>query len=318
MFRSDNGGDVGTWKARVRNTDTDTQDTLLLHNAVLARLEACGFSDSSDFLPMGWYVNTIAVDPVSPEIVWAAGVDWFRSSDGGQSWGPTSFWWAGDAAPASSFLHADQHRMVFHPTYDGAGNQTLFVANDGGVWRTDNGRAPVSIAAEATCDPANSEVAWRSLNNGYEVTHFYHGLPFPGGKAFLGGTPDNGTRMRRPHSGLNGWQSLFGGDGGYVAVDPRNTSVLYVESQNGNLQKSIDGGATFEATAIDLRVKDLIPAGAAVRGAEDAGARSRVQGIAVGGREHQVVDEPEVLAAGRSQHRPVLPRIGGTENAAVA
>ena len=252
VFRSDNGGDVGTWKARVRNTDTDTQDTLLLHNAVLARLEACGFSDSSDFLPMGWYVNTIAVDPVSPEIVWAAGVDWFRSSDGGQSWGPTSFWWAGDAAPASSFLHADQHRMVFHPTYDGAGNQTLFVANDGGVWRTDNGRAPVSIAAEATCDPANSEVAWRSLNNGYEVTHFYHGLPFPGGKAFLGGTQDNGTRMRRPHSGLNGWQSLFGGDGGYVAVDPRNTSVLYVESQNGNLQKSIDGGATFDAVTLGL------------------------------------------------------------------
>ncbi len=256
VFRSVDGGDPGTFMARVRNTDADVQDTLLLHNAMLARMTACGFTEPSSYLAMGWYVNTIAADPVNPEIVWAAGVDWFRSGDGGQSWGPASFWWAGGPNREPSFLHADQHRMLFHPSYDGIGNQTVFVANDGGVWRTDNARASVSIEVDATCDPAGSDVAWRPLNNSYEVTQFYHGLPFPGGKAFLGGTQDNGTQLRRRGGGSNGWQSVFGGDGGYVAINPRDTSVMYVESQNGNLQKSTDGGASFASAAVGLPPDD--------------------------------------------------------------
>ncbi len=252
VFRSDDGGDASSWIAQVRNTDPDAYNTLLLHNAVVARLDACGFGDSSTFLPMGWYVNTIAVDPVSPDIVWAAGVDWFRSSDGGRTWGPASFWWTGGGEPTASHLHADQHRMVFHPSYDGVGNQTLLVANDGGVWRTDNGRATVSIAEEALCDPSAGQVAWRSLNNGFEVTQFYQGLPFPDGKAFLGGTQDNGTNLRSPGDGSNGWVEVFGGDGGYVAIDPRDPRVLYVESQNANLQRSRDGGASFTSATNGL------------------------------------------------------------------
>ena len=39
---------------------------------------------------MGWYNNVIAVDPRDPERVWAAGVDWFRSDDGGRTWGLAS------------------------------------------------------------------------------------------------------------------------------------------------------------------------------------------------------------------------------------
>ncbi len=245
VYRSDGGGDPGSWVAQVRNTDPDAYNTLLLHNAVVARLDACGFGDSSTFLPMGWYVNTIAVDPLSPDIVWAAGVDWFRSSDGGRTWGPASFWWTGGGEATASHLHADQHRMVFHPAYDGVGNQTLFVVNDGGVWRTDNGRAPVSIAEDALCDPGAGQVAWQPLNNSFEVTQFYQGLPFPDGKAFLGGTQDNGTNLRPPGGGPNGWVEVFGGDGGYVAIDPRDPRLLYVESQNANLQKSDDGGASF-------------------------------------------------------------------------
>ncbi|MBI3106688.1 MAG: hypothetical protein HYY95_14160, partial [Candidatus Rokubacteria bacterium] len=38
---------------------------------------------------------------------------------------------------------------------------------------------------------------------------------------------------------------ILGGDGGYVAVDPGNTSILYAENTGLSIQKSTDGGANF-------------------------------------------------------------------------
>jgi len=56
--------------------------------------------------------NVIAVDPVDSNVVWVGGVDLFRSDDGGLSWGHASRW---DRSPV---VHADQHVIVFHPSYD--------------------------------------------------------------------------------------------------------------------------------------------------------------------------------------------------------
>lgn len=252
VFRSDAGGTAGSWQAVVRNSDAAAHNTWLLHNAVLLTLVNCGFTGPNTVLPMGWYVNTIAVDPVDPDIVWAGGVDWFRSSDGGRNWGPASFWWAGGTNAAPSFSHADQHGLTFHPDYDGTGNQTIFLSNDGGVWRSDNARATVTIDAWALCDPASSSVTYRSLNNDFEITQFYHGLPFADGKSFMGGTQDNGTRYRPSANGPNGWISLFGGDGGYVAIDPGDQNVFYFESQNGNLARTSDGGGTIVPATFGL------------------------------------------------------------------
>jgi len=184
----------------------------------------------------------VAVDPVDPNIVWAGGVDWFRSDDGGATWGAASFWWADRMAPA--FVHADQHALRFHPAYDGAGNQTLFIAGDGGIFRSDNARAAVATGMPALCNPVNTKVAWHDLDNGLEITQFYFGMPFPDGAGLVGGAQDNGTLLGGAGS-RNGWLPLFGGDGGYVAINPRDRRVIYLESQNGNLQKSSDGGASF-------------------------------------------------------------------------
>ncbi|MBI3759153.1 MAG: hypothetical protein HY269_05295 [Deltaproteobacteria bacterium] len=66
--------------------------------------------------------------------------------------------------------------MVFHPQYNGASNQTLFVATDGGIFRTDNARASTllgAIGATGPGNPTNSAGAWTPLNNSYAVTQFY-------------------------------------------------------------------------------------------------------------------------------------------------
>lgn len=239
LFRSDTGGASGSWQAQVRGNDSTKLNRMLLSNPVIAHLEECDFGDTNRVSSLGWHANLLDVDPTDPMVVFAGGVDLFRSDNGGADWGLLSYWW--DSPPSA---HADQHTIRFHPGYNGTSNQTLFLSNDGGVWRTDNARARAATGTLATCNPANTAVRWRSLNRNLGITQFYHGAPFPDGRRFFGGTQDNGTLIGGVGN-VDGWQSILGGDGGYVAVNPTNTNVLYAETQGINLYKSVDGGQSF-------------------------------------------------------------------------
>jgi hypothetical protein len=246
MFRSSSGGGAGSWRAQVRATSSNRLNALLLTNPIAAMSRECGDPEPDEFVTMGWYVNIVAVDPVNPERVWVAGVDWFRSDDGGRSWGPASFWWTWEYP---SYVHADQHGMTFHPGWNGTTNQTLWVVGDGGVFRTDNARATIGWGADSLCDPGTSRIRWYSLNHGLAVTQFYHGAPFPGAQSYLGGTQDNGTVIGSDAEGPERWRGLFGGDGGYVAVDPNDPRRIYLEYQRFGFHRSVDGGATFSSAS---------------------------------------------------------------------
>ncbi len=240
VFRSQQGGAAGSWTAQVRNSNEVKLNTLLLSNPLIATLQTC-FQGQDRYSTLGWYTNMIAVDPFDPDIVWAGGVDLFRSDDGGENWGVVSYWW--DSPPSA---HADQHVIVFHPQYDGEDNQILFLGNDGGVWRSENARAASATGDQATCDRSNSEVVWSSLNHNYGVTQFYHGAPFPDGARFIGGTQDNGTLLGSDEQGPDDWDHVLGGDGGYVAVNPDRPETVYAESQFLALSKSTNGGRSFQ------------------------------------------------------------------------
>ncbi|HYV98342.1 MAG TPA: hypothetical protein VE967_12855, partial [Gemmatimonadaceae bacterium] len=228
FYRSDDGGQ--TWHVQLRNTSGDRLSTLLLTNPITDAIAGCsGFAGSDD--NMGWYSNAIAVDPHDPNRVWAAGVDLFRSDDAGHSFRPASFWWTTNTTP--SFVHADQHFIVFDPHYDGVGNQTMYATNDGGVARTDNARAAVS---DDVCAPGRSSVVFRSLNHNYGATQFYNGQPFQGGLTVIAGAQDNGTLIGGAPA-TDGWKRSFGGDGGYVAIDPIDPGTVYVESQFAHIQR---------------------------------------------------------------------------------
>lgn len=242
VFRSSSGGGAGSWQAQTRATASNRLNALLLTNPIAAMSQECGDPEPDQFVTMGWYVNVVAVDPVDPERVWVAGVDWFRSDDGGRTWGPASYWWDGRF---SSFVHADQHGIAFHPDWNGTTNQTLWAVGDGGVYRTDNARATIGRNAQSLCDPNTARIRWYSLNHGLAVTQFYHGAPFPGGASYLGGTQDNGTIIGSDGGGPERWRPLYGGDGGYVAVDPTDTRRIYLEYQRFSFYRSSDGGATF-------------------------------------------------------------------------
>src|SRR5579864_945350 len=58
----------------------------------------------------------------------------------------------------------------------------------------------------------------------------------------LGGTQDNGTNQ---YSGGLLWKEVFGGDGGWAAIDPTLPSTYYVTCQGECLFKTTDNGASF-------------------------------------------------------------------------
>src|SRR5262245_25348989 len=177
VFRSTSGGATGSWTKQVSNENQTKLNTLLLSNPIVATLTDCQLDLSDNFLNQGWYDNVIAVDPLDPDRVWVGGIDLFRSDDGGRNWGVASYWWleSSGTVKSSPYSHADQHAIIFHPQYDGAGNQTMFVGGDGGLFRTDNARAAVATGKTATCRGENSSVRWISINNSYGVTQFYSG-----------------------------------------------------------------------------------------------------------------------------------------------
>src|SRR5215213_9423144 len=284
VLRSTTGGAAGSWTTQTRNNSASLQDTLLLSNPVNGALTQCGIG-TSQFLNQGWYDNVIAVDPTDSDKIWAGGVDLFRSDNGGVNWGVASFWWfQSNGTPPNNgdpqLVHADNHIVAFHPNYNGTTNQTMFAGNDGGLFKTENAKtgnvgysngatvgggtitpaSPICGAAFAPGAPFTvpDPVIWGPLNNNYAVTQFYHGLPYPNGQTYFGGTQDNGTNRGTNAAGPNAWARVFGGDGGYVAVNPANTNTIFFETTGLTLRRSTNGG-TSSASVITGIAGDAFP-----------------------------------------------------------
>jgi hypothetical protein len=117
--------------------------------------------------------------------------------------------------------HPDHHVLFFHPSQP----NTLFNANDGGLFRTTNF--------------ADSNVAWTPLNNGYHVSQFYtvamdHGTS--GSDVIVGGLQDNGSWFNNTGTPNDPWQWVAGGDGAYCHVT-NGAGYYYFSKQLGVIAK---------------------------------------------------------------------------------
>ncbi|MBU0638524.1 MAG: hypothetical protein KKB50_06640 [Planctomycetes bacterium] len=160
--------------------------------------------------PQGWYDACIAVDPTDEDVVYAGGVfpsyavaGVIKTMDGGASWTDITIDNFGHQ------LHPDQHTIAFGP--DG----TLWVGNDGGVWKS-----------------ITDGQAWLNTNATLTVTQNYQIALHPSDPAqLLGGTQDNGTVGRELD--VLEWPQVIGGDGGFAAYDHeypirRYTTYVYL------------------------------------------------------------------------------------------
>ena len=245
VYRSTSGGGAGTWTTQVSNNDPNPNNTLLLNNASSSTSIYCS-NPGRAVTPkngQGDYDSVIAVDPIDPNIVWVGGVDVYRSNDGGMNWGVASLWQTPPGNP--QFAHADRHVIQFHPNFDGASNQTLFLGTDGGIFQTDNARAAVATGPQSVCYSnflANSAIRWTDLNNFYAATQFYHGFAYPGGAAYMGGAQDNSVSRGADLQSVNAWKLFSTGDGTSLALDPADANHVLESKEYLSLSRAIDGG----------------------------------------------------------------------------
>ncbi len=175
-----------------------------------------------------WYDNVVAAHPTNPNVVFCGGLDWYRSTNGGSTLGQLSYWYLGyggvippgGAEGPSNYVHADDHALTFDPT----NSQIIYIGCDGGIFKSTDGGT-----------------TWAGKNGGFVTTQFYNG--FAGASTTpalsLGGLQDNGTVL---YTGSPSWSKVFGGDGGWCAIDPTNENVLYEEYVYCDMYKSVDGG----------------------------------------------------------------------------
>ena len=199
--------------------------------------QSYGLINTGNNLGCNWYMNVLWIDPTDPQtLVTNSGIDLGRSHDGGVSFIKISEW---GKAPVSA--HADHHIMISHPDYDGVNNRIVYSGNDGGIYV-----APDIYLAQATyTDDTGLDTGWRELNNNLAITQFYSGTGNASSGVITGGTQDNGTLRYTGES--ESWDKIFGGDGGFVAIDPTDPNYLYAEYIRLAIRRSTDGGATMKA-----------------------------------------------------------------------
>lgn len=175
----------------------------------------------------GWYDQAIWVSPANSLDVVAAGIDIFRSTDGGYSWVQISDW------TLDTSVHSDHHAIASQPGFDPASEATsnVYFGNDGGLYKT-----PIILQTGATTG-AN----WTKLNNGLAITQFMGGDGHNGTNGHIyGGAQDNGSLVYQ--AGGTDWIDIFGGDGGFTQVDPSDGNYLYGEYVGLTLHRSTTGG----------------------------------------------------------------------------
>ena len=183
------------------------------------------WSKVSDFHGLSarpFYFSLMHVSPVDDRKVFFSSYLLLRSDDGGKT-----------TTPIDRGVHVDHHALWIDPQNP----DRMIQGNDGGVYVTENGAQ-----------------SWRFLNN-LPIGQFYmvaanSNTPY----LLCGGLQDNNAWCGPSTNvggggggggggglggGLNGseWFTVTGGDGEYAVPAPSDSSILYVDSQNGNITR---------------------------------------------------------------------------------
>ena len=168
-----------------------------------------GIPDNDFTRGQSFYDLVIEVDPTNDNIIYAGGIDLFRTTNAGGSWKQISKWSNNNNLRnmTISLVHADQHGWAFHPTDP---NKAL-IGNDGGVYYANN------LSGSET-----SSIGIQARIGNYNVTQFYHGEigQSTTNKLLVAGAQDNGTQLiNGANAGINQTIEIRGGDGAYSFID---------------------------------------------------------------------------------------------------
>jgi photosystem II stability/assembly factor-like uncharacterized protein len=159
-----------------------------------------------------WYYAHIFADPQNADVVYVGSTDFFRSTDGGETFHPL-------AMP-----HGDNHALWIDPK----DSNVMIEGNDGGAtisldggatWSTQLNQPTAEIYRVATDD----QVPYRVYGTQQDQ---YDGLSLPSRSAHFG------ERMQLQH-----WYAVGGMEGGHVALDPKHPNVVYSGGPGGMITR---------------------------------------------------------------------------------
>jgi hypothetical protein len=146
-----------------------------------------------------WYSHALAINPSNTNDILIGGVDFYRYTSTNLTTGGS----IATISSGSSPIHSDHHEIKYDPN----NSSIIYVAGDGGIYKSTNGGG-----------------AWSSKNSGLRATQFYASLGVHPSNAniIIGGLQDNGVVR---YNGTS-WSTVFSGDGGSCVVAPNGNSVL--------------------------------------------------------------------------------------------
>ena len=164
----------------------------------------------SDTNPRPMYYSQIRIDPSNPDRIYVLGTSLMVSDDAGRTF----------RSDGAAEVHVDHHDLWINPKDP----DHLILGSDGGVSASWDGTAH-----------------WRMFDN-LALGQFYtiaHDMRDP--YYVCGGLQDNGSWCApsdtRSNQGIRtrDWYNVGSGDGFFTVMHPTNTSLMFAESQGGNL-----------------------------------------------------------------------------------
>ncbi|NQU32311.1 MAG: T9SS type A sorting domain-containing protein [Bacteroidetes bacterium] len=163
-----------------------------------------------------WYDLDIAVDPTNENVIYAGGINCWKSIDAGQNWTMVS----NQTGECGAYpVHADLHVLEWNPL-----NNNLYVGNDGGIWFTDN-----------------DGTTWNRITNGLAI-----GQQYKLGQSKLlqnhvtTGYQDNGISLFHTDTWI---QSDMYADGMEAEMDNHDTLLSYGCMQYGRMYRMVNDKA---------------------------------------------------------------------------
>jgi photosystem II stability/assembly factor-like uncharacterized protein len=164
----------------------------------------------SDTNPRPMYYSKVHVDPNNDQRIWVLGAPLYYSEDGGKTF----------TTEYARRIHSDHHALWIDP----ANSSDMLIGSDGGISVSrDRGRT------------------WEFVDN-VALGQFYEiGVDMQQPYRICGGLQDNNTwcgpsMSMNPRGIANSdWFTIGGGDGFYAQLDPSDPTIVYAESQDGNV-----------------------------------------------------------------------------------
>jgi len=180
--------------------------------------------DGSGTGSQAFYDLCIAVDPNNANIIYAGGINVWKSTDGGVNWVISSHWigrdYGTDCDVNAASVHADQHALQWSPL-----TSKLLLGNDGGVYYTVNGGTD-----------------WPQISAGLGIAQIYRlGQSASQNNLVTTGHQDNGTFI---YDGTT-FTTVKGGDGMDCIIDYSDANYRYGEAYQGSISRFVTSGSYY-------------------------------------------------------------------------